>query len=147
MAKTARSIITSSLRKLGVVASGETPSAEELQDGLTSLQGMLETWSQSDLFSDTETLGALLSVATVNTELDLPVAYIDAITYNLCVELADEFGGTLTPAIADLAEKKLMAIKMRNLAKDIPAFKSDDMYQGDRSRFGWSLSDFLEGGS
>lgn len=55
MAKTARDIVTASLRKLGVVAAGETPSAEELQDALFALQGMIDSWSNSDLLSFSET--------------------------------------------------------------------------------------------
>lgn len=38
-------LITSSLRKLGVVASGETPSNSELNDALLALQVMLRSWA------------------------------------------------------------------------------------------------------
>jgi hypothetical protein len=39
------SIINASLRKLGVVASGETPETQESADGLAALQSMLRSWS------------------------------------------------------------------------------------------------------
>lgn len=55
MAKTARQIITASLRKLGVIASGETPGSEDLQDGLSALQGLIDSWSAIDLLSYVET--------------------------------------------------------------------------------------------
>ncbi len=46
---TAQDIITSALRRLGVVASGETPTTDELNDGLTALNELIESWSVEDL--------------------------------------------------------------------------------------------------
>lgn len=46
---TAQELIKSSLRLIGVVAPGETPSADEMQDGLTSLNTMLDLWSSKRL--------------------------------------------------------------------------------------------------
>lgn len=42
---TVQELITASMRKLGVVASGETPTPNELADGLMALQGMLRFWA------------------------------------------------------------------------------------------------------
>lgn len=42
-------LITGALRLLGVVASGEFPSASELQDGLASLNDMIDTWQTERL--------------------------------------------------------------------------------------------------
>jgi len=42
---TAQEIIQASMRKLGVYASGETPTTNELADGLSALQSMLRAWS------------------------------------------------------------------------------------------------------
>lgn len=41
---TVRDLITATLRKLGVIASGETPSASELNDALEDLNLMLQSW-------------------------------------------------------------------------------------------------------
>ena len=38
-------IIDSAMRKLGVIASGETPTNAERQDGLSALQSMLRSWA------------------------------------------------------------------------------------------------------
>jgi len=46
---TAQEIIESSLRSLGVIASGETPSAEELADGLEALNNLIDSWSAQAL--------------------------------------------------------------------------------------------------
>jgi len=46
---TARTIITAAMRKLGVLASGETPRADEAADALLALNAMLASWSTSSL--------------------------------------------------------------------------------------------------
>lgn len=45
------SLIKAALRKLGAVASGETPSPEELQDGLDALNSMVESWNIENLMA------------------------------------------------------------------------------------------------
>ena len=42
---TVRDLIKSSMRKIGAIATGETPSAEEIQDGISALNMMLDSWS------------------------------------------------------------------------------------------------------
>lgn len=46
---TPRDLITGSLRLIGVVASGETPPASELTDGMSALNDMLDSWSVEGL--------------------------------------------------------------------------------------------------
>ncbi len=46
---TASDLIKGSLRLLGVIASGETPSASDTADGLTALNEMIESWSTEGL--------------------------------------------------------------------------------------------------
>ena len=49
MSETALTLIKSAYRSLGVIASGETPTADEVQDGLQALQFMLRSWSAQNL--------------------------------------------------------------------------------------------------
>lgn len=59
MSETARTLIKGALRKIGVIASGETPTAAEMQDGLEALQMMLRNWSAQNIrlyYTDQETL-------------------------------------------------------------------------------------------
>lgn len=49
MARTASQLIADSLRILGVLASGETPSATEQSDALRSLNDLIDSWSNEQL--------------------------------------------------------------------------------------------------
>jgi hypothetical protein len=46
---TAGALITSSLRLIGAIATGETPTAAELNDGVSTLNDLLENWSTQNL--------------------------------------------------------------------------------------------------
>lgn len=46
---TARDIIKGSLRLIGAIATGETPAAEEISDGLYALNEMIDSWSNEKL--------------------------------------------------------------------------------------------------
>ena len=46
---TVRDLLKGSLRLIGAIATGETPSNEELQDGLSALNSMLSGWSTEKL--------------------------------------------------------------------------------------------------
>jgi hypothetical protein len=60
---TARDIISGSLRLINAIASGETPTAAELADGLSSFNDMLESWSNDGLLVPTQTTEALTLVS------------------------------------------------------------------------------------
>lgn len=47
--QTARDVITTSLRLINAIATGETPAADELNDGLNTLNDLLEIWSLQGL--------------------------------------------------------------------------------------------------
>lgn len=242
MAKTARQIITSSLRKIGAIAAGETPRADEMQDGLSALQALVDSWSLNDLLAYTEsqdtaalvpgqgsyTIGTggdfdvlrpidilnisvvlptsqevllekltleqwlgisikttqanfptdfyfetgwplaalkfwpvptvdypliitskkpIIQIASLATIIDLPPGYERALIYNLCPELVDEYGGELTNTIASIADSSLSTIKAQNLSNSIPYAASDGEFRGSQENSGWTLGDFLKGGS
>ena len=60
-------LIKGSLRLIGVIASGETPSADEMKDSLSSLNVMLDGWSTKRLTIYASTLDSLtLAVGTAS---------------------------------------------------------------------------------
>lgn len=50
MSTTVRDLIKGSMRLISAIATGETPSSDELNDGLFSLNSMLDSWSTESLF-------------------------------------------------------------------------------------------------
>jgi hypothetical protein len=72
-------LIGSSLRKLGVYASGETPDASELADGLSALQSMLRSWAALNInvfatVKETKTLTPAKYLYTWGTGGDITTA-------------------------------------------------------------------------
>ena len=49
MSETAQTLINAALRSIGTYASGESPSAQELADGLEALRFMLQSWSARNI--------------------------------------------------------------------------------------------------
>lgn len=52
---TPRDLIKSTLRLIGAIATGETPTADELADSLVTLNGMLGSWSNQTLLINAKT--------------------------------------------------------------------------------------------
>ena len=49
MSETAQTLIKASLRGINAIASGETPTADEMMDGLEAMKIMLRSWSAEDI--------------------------------------------------------------------------------------------------
>ncbi len=96
---TYRDLVTSSLRGIGVLHGGETPSAEEANDSLDALNEMLNSWIYEgvDLEHITST--------DLNATFPYPDDHYGPIRWNLCVRLGPEFGVSITPEIAALAQQ------------------------------------------
>lgn len=84
---TGTTLITRSLRMLGVIASGGTADANQLADGLTALNGLLESWRNDKLLVYAQTDNSLTMANgdnsyTIGTSGDLnitrPVKFDDA---------------------------------------------------------------------
>lgn len=98
MSETAQTIIKAALRSIGAIATGETPTAAELDDGLEAMQLMLRSWSASNIrlyYSDTDTVTlngseyyTIGSGGTVNTAR--PTQIRGAYTSDNIVNIIDE---------------------------------------------------------
>lgn len=98
MSETAQTLIKAALRSIGAISTGETPTADELEDGLESLQFMLRSWSARGVriyFTTTESIaltgatsytwGSGGTIATAR-----PVKIHGAYTSENIVEVVDE---------------------------------------------------------
>jgi len=95
---TARDIITRSLRELGVVDAIETPSAEDADVGLATLNDMLAAWEL-----DAIPLG--LGTVTLNTDLAVPASHNEALRANLTLRLAAVFGVQVPALVLEQAAR------------------------------------------
>jgi hypothetical protein len=98
MSETAQTLIKAALRSIGAIATGETPTADELADGLEALRFMLRNWSSQNIrvyYStiDTVNLSGAESYSigvggTINTAR--PTKIRGAYTADNLVEIVDE---------------------------------------------------------
>lgn len=86
---TALDLIKSAMKKIGVYSIGEDPSADEAEDGLNSLNSMLDSWANENLFVFAKTMDSIpIPASTTSITIgptgsyvtDRPVK-IDASTY------------------------------------------------------------------
>lgn len=98
VSETAQTLIKAALRSIGAIATGETPTADELADGLEALRFMLRSWSAHNIrvnFTTTESItlngatsyswGSGGTIATAR-----PVQIRGAYTADNPVEIIDE---------------------------------------------------------
>lgn len=70
-------------------------------------------------------LKPLTAFATQNTDLTVPEEYELAITHNLAVLLAPEYGKEASPTIQGVADSSLRSIRAKNLASRVPIIVPD----------------------
>lgn len=119
MAETALELINASLKAIGVLAKGETLSADDSADALTALQYMLENWSATGTrvwFVTNESLTYGASPSTIGTGGTLNTARPEKI---LAAYFQDSSGNDSSLEIIDYA--KYARISLKSLA-GIPAY-------------------------
>ena len=107
IADTARSYIQFALRKIAGI--GETPDADELDDGLERLNALVARWREGGA-----DIGAPFPL-TADSVIYCPDWAVSALRYNLMVECADLYGAELTPFQYDAARRGLQLVKHKNL--------------------------------
>jgi hypothetical protein len=120
---TALEVITSALRKLKVYAAGEEPGAEDAEDCLTALNGMLFAWTINGIDLAHATLA-------LTDELDVPDDHLETIRLSLAERIASDFGADVSPidmAIADQGRAALRAyhFSIATIGIDHPAAQPD----------------------
>lgn len=114
---TAQECIDSSYRKLGVIAPGETPSTEERAAGLLSLNAMVSCWNDAlqkslagSYASSLYTFIPLATYSALSSPLNVSPGWERAYQYNLAVEMAAEFGRSVSPEVAAIAGQSKAAV-------------------------------------
>lgn len=103
---TALEVITDAYLDLGVLADGETASAEQGAFGLRKLNQMTAAWELDGI-----AIGA--SNWSLTTDIPLPANHIQAIIANLAMRLAPSFGlgAVVSPQTAKLADDGYRALQ------------------------------------
>lgn len=119
---TARDLIKSSLRVLGVIASGENISAQEAQDGLEALNQMLSSWSTEKLLIFASQKENFPFLAGKQSYTMGPSGDFDTVrpqkVEQAYVLLPD---GVETP-LKILNQAEWAAVTLKNVASDIPRY-------------------------
>lgn len=105
---TALDVVRRAMRLIGALAEGEVPTAEQLTDGLTAMQGMLGDWETRGVFLG----GAVDTTYAGATEVPVPVTHLNALAFNLAVSLAPEYGRQdALQAVLPQAERSFLALQ------------------------------------
>lgn len=102
---TAQDIIKGAMRKLGVLASNEEPSAEDATDGLEALNDMCNAWDGQDIYTGFSTLAA------VTDDFVLEERHHGAAKAMLAVYMAPNFGASVSKELAQQAYQGALALK------------------------------------
>ena len=102
---TAQEIIEGALRKLGIIAGNEEPSADDAAAGLTSLNDMCNSWAAKDVFS------GFSSLTSTDDEFILDDRHHGAAKALLAEYIAPEYGADVPPAVHKQAYDGWLAIR------------------------------------
>ena len=105
---TALDVVRRAMRLMGALAEGEMPTAEQLSDGLQSMQAMLGDWETRGVFLG----GAVDTTYTGATDVPVPVTHLNALAFNLAVTMAPEYGRQdALQAVLPQAERAFLALQ------------------------------------
>lgn len=99
--------IRRALRIMGVIATGETPQAADVQDALDTLNALLAEWHIAGIGIPD------YSVATETTEMTTDLADRDAIAYAIAFRMAPEYGMEPTAAQVAAGEEAFARLRLR----------------------------------
>ena len=118
----ANAIVTDGLKHLGVIAVGETPTAEDMQEGLTALNAMVRTW---------ESEGIALGWNEPGLFDDTPTPELaEALGFVLATKLAGKYGIALDASTAAGAADGLNSIRAYSMRKQFNRLRYDDLPVG-----------------
>lgn len=99
--------IRRALRIAGVIASGETPQASDVQDALDTLNALLAEWHVAGIGVPD------YSVETEASTMTADLADRDAIAYQLAFRMAPEYGFEPSPAQMVASDEAFARLRLR----------------------------------
>ena len=127
---TVQDLIKSTLRLIGAIGQGEEPTTAELTDAMTALNLMLDSWQNSGYISPVQYSDLL-------TDIKHAKSLQRAFRYNLAIEIAPEYGITISAEVLAMATKAMQVIRnahieMPEATFDIP-ITDNGWYDGRKS--------------
>jgi hypothetical protein len=120
---TGQEAINRALRIVGVLAMGQTPSADKTANALEALNAMLARWEANGI-----ALG-FAALAEAGDDLRVPTEAQEAVVFNLAKTIAPEFGRSLSPEALEKATSGYQAlsndaIRVGSSSLDLPTSES-----------------------
>lgn len=110
-------LITLALKDIGVIGTGQTASAEDVNDSLTALNQLIEEWNLQDNYKPVDADGVRVPLATYATTADTITAaagFQAAIRYSLGERIAPSYGVALRPDLLKLGTHSRRVYKRTN---------------------------------
>lgn len=126
---TATEIATKALKRINVVASGETPSAADLSDSTDALNAMIAAWEAQGLSGDV---------------LPLDKRFEQAIIALLAVRLSEDFGKTAGPVLLRDADTGWKALQGAFFAVPQSTFDRSLKWTGNYTDYGYFLGNEID---
>lgn len=104
---TASQIISRAMRLIGVLDPRQALNAEEAQNALDTLNGMLAEWHEAEIGLPD------YSFSSLTNPLSTDAADVDAIAYALGIRLAPEYGVSLSAEYAGTSEQAMGRLRLR----------------------------------
>lgn len=124
--ETARTVVSDALRKIGVVAHDEAMTADQADIGLRALDRLLKSWqNHGDL------LWSVAEQTSLDSVVDVPVGFEDALVYGLAARLLDDFNVN-KPNIITRAEAELKLALASDRVNSVYFLPSGYEYDYDR---------------
>lgn len=117
---TVQQLINQSFLQLNIIASGASPSSDESDDALTALNLLIESWNEmlektlagsyASIFFTFTPLAVFVDLEDDVDVGDHPLGVQRALVFNLCEEIASQYGRAVPEAIAAKAVSSRAAI-------------------------------------
>jgi len=104
---TALILVRRALRLATVIASGETPPADQITDTISVLNSMLAEWKDAGIGLPD------YSVANEAVTLTMGDGDVEAVAYQLAIRVMPEYGMEVSPTLAAMAEASMNRLRLK----------------------------------